>query len=104
VAFSVARRTQEIGIRMAIGARRSDVLRFVLGEGACMAALGVAIGIGASLAITRLISTLLFGISATDALTFVGVAVLLSLVALAASYVPANRAMRVDPMTALRYE
>jgi predicted permease len=104
VAFSVARRTQEIGIRMAIGARRSDVLRLVLGEGARMAALGVIIGIGASLAITRLMSTLLFGISATDPLTFVGVAALLFLVALAASYIPAHRAMRVDPMTALRYE
>jgi predicted permease len=104
VAFSVARRTQEIGIRMAIGARRSDVLRLVLSEGARMAALGVVIGIGASLAITRLISTLLFGISAIDAFTFVGVAVFLSLVALAASYVPARRAMRVDPMTALRHE
>ncbi len=104
VAFSVARRTQEIGIRMAIGARRSDVLRLVVGEGARMAALGVVIGIGASLAITRLMSTLLFGISATDPLTLVGVAVLLSLVALAASYIPAHRAMRVDPMTALRYE
>jgi putative ABC transport system permease protein len=104
VAFSVARRTQEIGIRMAIGAGRSDVLRLVLGEGARMAVFGVVIGMGASLAITRLMSTLLFGISPTDPLTFAGVAVLLSFVTLAASYVPANRAMRVDPMTALRYE
>ncbi|MGD0221576.1 MAG: ABC transporter permease [Terriglobia bacterium] len=104
VAFSVARRTQEIGICVAMGARRSDILRLVLGEGARMAALGVVIGIGASLAITRLMSTLLFGISATDPLTFAGVAALLSIVALAASYIPANRAMRVDPLTALRYE
>ncbi len=104
VAFSVARRTQEIGIRMAIGARRGDVLRLILSEGARMATLGVVIGIGASLAITRLMSTLLFGIGATDPLTFVGVAVFLSLVALAASYLPARRAMRIDPMTALRYE
>ncbi len=104
VAFSVARRTQEIGIRMAIGARRDDVLRMVLGEGARMAAIGVVIGIGASLAITRLMSTLLFGVSATDPLTFAGVAVFLSVVALAASYIPARRAMRVDPMTALRFE
>ena len=87
---------------MAVGAQRSDVLRLVLGEGARMAALGVVIGIGASLAITRLMSTLLFGLSATDPLTFAGVAVLLSLVALAASYIPARRAMRLDPMTALR--
>jgi predicted permease len=104
VAFSVVRRTQEIGIRMALGAQRRDVLRLVLGEGARMAALGVVIGVGASLAITRLISNLLFGVSATDSWTFVGVAVLLSLVALLASYIPARRAMRVDPTTALRYE
>jgi len=104
VAFSVTRRTQEIGIRMALGSRRSDVLRLVLGEGARMAALGVAIGVGASLAITRLMSSLLFGISATDPLTFVGVAALLSCVALLASYIPARRAMRVDPTIALRYE
>jgi predicted permease len=104
VAFSVTRRTHEIGVRMAIGARRSDVLRMVLIEGARMAALGIVIGVAASLAITRLLSTLLFGISATDPLTFVGVAVLLSLVALAASYIPARRAMTIDPMTAVRYE
>ncbi len=104
VAFSVTRRTQEIGIRMTLGGQRSDVLRLVLGEGARMAALGVGIGIAASMAITRLMSTLLFGISATDPLTFVGVAVLLSLVALLACYIPARRATRVDPLVALRYE
>jgi hypothetical protein len=104
VAFSVTRRTQEIGIRMSLGAPRGNILRLVLGEGARMAALGVLIGIAASLAITRLISTLLFGISATDPLTFVGVAVLLSAVALLASYIPARRATRVDPLVALRYE
>jgi putative ABC transport system permease protein len=104
VAFFVTRRTQEIGIRMAIGAQRSDVLRLVLGEGARMAGLGIVIGVVASLAVTRLVSSLLFGISATDPLTFSGVALLLSLVALAAAYIPARRAMRVDPVTALRYE
>jgi putative ABC transport system permease protein len=104
VAFSVTRRTQEIGIRMALGAQRSDVLRQVVGEGARLAALGVVIGIGASLAITRLMSTLLFGISATDPLTLVGVAVLSSVVALLASYIPARRATCVDPLEALRYE
>jgi putative ABC transport system permease protein len=104
VAFSVTRRTQEIGIRMSLGAGRDNILRLVLGEGARIAALGVVIGIAASLAITRLISTLLFGISATDPLTFVAVAVLLSAVALVASYIPARRATRVDPLVALRYE
>jgi predicted permease len=104
VAFFVARRTQEIGIRMAVGAQRSDVLRLVLGEGARMAAFGVSIGIVASLAINRLLSSLLFGISAADPLTLVGMAMLLSLVALVASYIPALRAMRVDPVIALRFE
>ena len=104
VAFSVTRRTQEIGVRVALGAQRADVLRLVLGEGARMAAIGVVIGVGASLAVTRLLSSLLFGITATDPATFAGVAVLLALVTLAASYIPAHRAMSVDPMTALRHE
>jgi predicted permease len=104
VAFSVTRRTQEIGIRISLGAGRDNILRLVLGEGARIAALGVVIGIAASLAITRLISTLLFGISATDPLTFVAVALLLSAVVLFASYIPARRATRVDPLVALRYE
>jgi putative ABC transport system permease protein len=104
VAFSVARRTQEIGVRMALGAQRTNVLRLVVGEGARLAILGVAIGLAGSFALTRLISSLLFGISATDPLTFVSVAGLLALAALLASYVPARRAMRIDPTVALRYE
>jgi len=104
VAFSVTRRTQEIGIRMSLGAQRGNILRLVVGEGARMAVFGVVLGIAASFLITRLMSSLLFGISATDPLTFAGVAALLSAVALLASYIPARRAMRVDPMVALRYE
>ena len=104
VAYSVTRRTQEIGIRMSLGAQRGDVLALILGEGARMAGLGVIIGIAVSLGITRLMSSLLFGVSATDPLTFVVVGALLSFAALLASYIPARRAMRVDPIVALRYE
>jgi putative ABC transport system permease protein len=104
IAFFVTKRTQEIGIRMAIGAQRTDILRLVLGEGARLACLGIVIGVAGSLAATRLLSSLLFGIRATDPATFIGVAFMLGLVALAASCIPARRALRVDPITALRYE
>ena len=104
MSYSVSRRTREIGIRLALGAKRADVLRLVLGEGMKMAALGLIIGLAAAFGLTRLMASLLFGVSATDPLTFTVVAILLMGVALAACYIPARRAMRVDPIVALRYE
>jgi len=104
LSYLAGQRTHEIGIRMALGAQRSDVLRLILGHGAKMALIGVAVGVVASLALTRLMDKLLFGVNAYDPLTFIAVACLLILVALAASYIPARRAMRVDPTVALRYE
>jgi predicted permease len=104
VAYSVSQRTHEIGVRVALGARRADVLRLVLGEGLRLTALGLAIGAGLALATARLVAGFLRGVSASDPATFLGVAALLALTALAASYLPARRAMRVDPIRALRYE
>jgi ABC-type antimicrobial peptide transport system permease subunit len=104
ISYLVGQRTHEIGIRMALGAQRKDVLRLILAQGSKMALVGVAVGIAGSLALTRLMAKLLFGVSVYDPLTFLAVAGLLILVALAACYIPARRAMRVDPMVALRYE
>ena len=89
---------------MALGAQKTDVMRMVLGQGVRIAGTGVAIGLAASLALTRLLANLLFSVSAADPLTFVAVAVTLILVAMLACYIPARRTLRVDPMIALRYE
>ena len=104
VSYAAMQRTHEIGVRLALGAQRSDVLKLVLGHGAKLAAVGVALGLIGSLLVSRLLNTMLFGVSARDPWTLLVVSVLLSAVALLACYIPARRAMKVDPLEALRYE
>ena len=104
IAYTVARRTHEIGIRMALGAGRSDVLRLVMRRAVALTAIGIAVGLAAAFAVTRMLGSLLFEIDPHDPITFGGIAALLAMIALAASYVPAFRATRVDPVVALRYE
>jgi putative ABC transport system permease protein len=104
ISYIVGQRTHEIGVRIALGAHEVHVMRWVLSEGARMALIGVGIGLAAALVLTRLMAGLLYGVSAMDPLTFAAVAILLMIVALAACYIPALRAMRVDPIVALRHE
>ena len=104
MAYLVTQRTQEIGVRMALGAQKHDVLRLVVGKGMVLAIIGTAIGLFASLVLTRLMRSLLFEVTPTDWLTFVIVSVVLLAVALLACYIPARRATKLDPLIALRYE
>ena len=104
IAYSVSARTREIGVRMALGAQGSDVIKLVMGQGMKLVFVGVALGLVTSLALTRTMKTLLFGVSATDPVTFAAIALLLTVVALQACWIPAWRATKVDPLVALRHE
>jgi putative ABC transport system permease protein len=104
MSYATARRTQEIGIRMALGASRSEVLKLVLNQGMRLVLVGVMLGLGASLVVTHVMKNLLFGLSATDTATYAAVTLLLTVVALIACYLPARRATKVNPMVALRHD
>ncbi|MGB7611177.1 MAG: FtsX-like permease family protein, partial [Candidatus Acidiferrum sp.] len=104
ISYSVAQRTRDIGIRMALGASPGNILQNILGLGLWLTGAGLGLGLMGAFAVTRVLSSLLYGVQSTDAVTFSAVSLVLAVVALAASYLPARRAMRVDPMVALRYE
>jgi putative ABC transport system permease protein len=102
--YSATQRTHEVGIRMALGATRADIMRLVVGNGMLLTLIGIGLGVAASLILTRVMASLLFGVTATDVPTFLAVSIALAAVALIANYIPARRATRVDPVIALRYE
>ena len=104
VAYTLSQRTGEIGLRMALGAQRSDILKIVLGEGALIVVAGVGAGLFGSVMLTRFLQTMLFEIKPTDPITFTALTILLAGVALMASFIPARRASRIDPLVALRHE
>lgn len=104
MSYSVAQRTHELGIRIALGATRSDILRLVLGQGLRISLVGLSVGLAIALGVTRVIAAMLYGVKPTDPVTFGGVSLLLTAVALLASYLPARRAAKVEPLVALRYE
>ena len=104
ISYYVVQRTQEIGIRLALGAQRRDVVGMIVGQGARLTLIGIVIGLLAALVVTRVMKSMLYGVEATDPLTFAGVTLLLVVVALVACYLPAWRASRVDPVDALRFE
>jgi ABC-type antimicrobial peptide transport system permease subunit len=104
MAYAVVERTHEIGVRLALGAQPREILRLVLSRGMFLLALGTAIGLPISYALARMLASLIFGVSTTDVGIFSAITIFLAAIALAACYIPAHRAMRVDPMVALRYE